>query len=93
MHKLPADEITINSTKPPKNIAAKKYTRKNENSSYESELGKSIIIFPADKRNATVIIDTNQHKENINDLLDSQTYRIISRHTTQRKLRKTIQLI
>lgn len=56
-------------------------------------LDKDIIILPADKAKAIVVMDTNHYWEKINDLLNLQTYKIKSSDPTQRLLRTTNQLI
>lgn len=51
------------------------------------------MIVPADKGNATVIMDTNDYNRKMEALLDPDTYQIKTRDPTSGVERKTIQLI
>lgn len=55
------------------------------------ETFKTIIILAADKGNATVVTNTLDYKQKIQDLLDPSTYRKLSRDSTS--LRKSNDLI
>ena len=54
---------------------------------------KNITILPADKGNATVIMDTTDYKEKIEELLEPHTYKKLNQDPTGKILRKTNNLI
>ena len=54
---------------------------------------KDIIILPADKGNATVLMNTTDYKDKLNSLLDPGTYSTLQHDPTQKVLRKTNDLI
>ena len=54
---------------------------------------KTIVILPADKENATVIIKTEEYNKKIQELLDPAICRKLNRDPTNKILRKTNQLI
>jgi len=56
-------------------------------------IDKEILILPADKGNATVIISTTDYVRKIETLLYPITYNKLPRHPTARLLRTTNQLI
>ena len=59
------------------------------------ELNKdeNILVLPADKGNATVVINTEDYKRKINDLLDPGSYKELRSDPTQRIVRTTKTLI
>ena len=59
------------------------------------ELNKdeNILVLPADKGNATVVINTEDYKRKINDLLDPGSYKELRSDRTQRIVRTTKTLI
>jgi hypothetical protein len=52
-----------------------------------------LTIFPADKGNATVILNTTDYKLKIDPLLEDSAYRKLNRYPTDSIERKTIQIL
>jgi hypothetical protein len=52
-----------------------------------------LTILPADKGNATVILNTTDYKLKINSLLEDSAYRKLNRVPTDSKEQKTIQIL
>ncbi|XP_060534544.1 uncharacterized protein LOC132706961 [Cylas formicarius] len=53
----------------------------------------SVIVLPADKGNATVVLNTVDYEKKIGDLLDPKTYKKLQQDPTNRILKKTNTLI
>ena len=54
---------------------------------------ESILVLAADKGNATVVMDTEDYKTKINNLLDPNTYKELAYDPTQRLVRKTKMMV
>ncbi|KAG8239039.1 hypothetical protein J437_LFUL018288 [Ladona fulva] len=54
---------------------------------------KEVVVLPADKGNATVLLPTKLYEEKMEKLLDDRTYRIISRDPTDSLVKKTTALL
>ncbi|XP_062837651.1 uncharacterized protein LOC134299269 [Anolis carolinensis] len=80
--------ILRNAKLPPSNI-----TRKERQAIKDLNSDPEIIILPADKGNATVIMETKQYKEKIRQLLDPTIYKKLKQDPTNKITRKTNTLI
>lgn len=83
-----AAAIVRKARRPPSNITtaeleAIKSLRENEN----------IVVLPADKGNATVVLDSSEYKDKISALLNDTTYRPIKRNPTNSLEKRTRALI
>ncbi|CAH2017764.1 unnamed protein product [Acanthoscelides obtectus] len=54
---------------------------------------ENVQVLPADKGNATVVMDTEDYTSKINDLLDRSTYKRLTRDPTQLIVRTTKSLV
>ena len=68
-------------------------TRKERNAIKPLNSDPDIIIFPADKGNATVIMEMEIYKDKIRELLDPTTYRKLKRDPTNKITKQTNMLI
>ncbi|GJQ78644.1 hypothetical protein Trydic_g11747 [Trypoxylus dichotomus] len=68
----------LRKTRPPK----KNLSTENLKALIELKRDKNIIILPADKCNATVVLNTRNYKHNMQKLLDGPTYKLITTDPT-----------
>ncbi|XP_046409097.1 uncharacterized protein LOC124173978 [Ischnura elegans] len=98
IRKLPveaADEIrsdvvmTLKRAVPPK----PNLTREERNALHAIRRDPKIVVLPADKGNATVLMPTEEYHKKVNEILQDGSYRVLDRDPTDAIVRKTSALI